>query len=167
MMAITDFPRCAAYARGMGLFLGDPEMQDKHYAWLIGDAALSEDELKRIGAEGLPVGEWGNLLPAMDELLSTRLRQPKADKRSRDRLIGMISWCGIKGGTIKDDEDARVVVRALWPDLRPKKDAGIVDLLRLLEAKPKKWRSASARVNLHRVPRKYFGDATNEGMSAA
>lgn len=39
MMAISEFPRCSAYLKGMGVKLFDPEMQDKHFAWLLGDAA--------------------------------------------------------------------------------------------------------------------------------
>lgn len=176
MMAISEFPRCSAYLRGMGVKLSDPEMQDKHFAWLLGDAAFKESELREIGAEGLSSTDWGFLLPAMENALRDRNRTskasntPKASKESRNRLLGMMCWCGLKGSTFKEDSEVVFVASILWPKAVKSADMGLEDALRAVSKLTKKERSYLVRENYHRVPPKFSARPDlvtgNEGAGA-
>lgn len=162
MMAITDFPRCAAYLKGMGIRIPDPEMQDQHFAWLLGDAAFDEKELVEMGAADFGSAQWGELLPAMDACLASRKTRgaPGIGTEQRYRLIGLISTYGIKGSMLKGKAEAIYeVAHILWPDDIPSGTPGQQRVLDILNKMPKKYRAKTARENLHRVPRKYFGES--------
>lgn len=161
MMAIAAYPRCAAYLHGMGIRTDDPEMQDKHFAWLLGDAAFNENELTSMGAAELGSAQWGKLLPAMEACLASRKPRgaPGIGTEQRYRLIGLMSTYGIKGSMLKGKAEAIYeVANILWPDDIPRGTPGQQRVLDILNKMPKKYRVKTARENLHRVPRKYFGE---------
>jgi hypothetical protein len=163
MMAVHDFPRCSAYLKGMGIRLHDPEMQDKHFAWLLGDAAFSEDELDDMGAKGLPSWEWGQVLPAMERRFEERGRsrrnKPKLSTEQWNRLHGMMACYGLKGSRLKGSKNCIEAAQALWPEDIPK-SADARRVFEILNAMPKKQRSRVARSNLENVPKRFFGDGS-------
>lgn len=162
MGPITDFPRCAAYLKGMGIRISEPDMQDQHFAWLLGDAAFDEKELVEMGAATKPLGQWGDLLPAMEARFNHRTRKPKASKEARNQLLGMMCWAGLKGSAFKADSDIVKVAAILWPKAIEGDDMGLEDAVRRVRSLPKKARSHSVRENLHGVPPKYLSNG-NEG----
>lgn len=164
-MPITDYPRCAAYLKGMGVKLTDPEMRDRDFAWLLGDAAFDEKELVEMGAVGVPTLEWGKLIPAMEARFGRRTRKPKASKEARNQLLGMMCWAGLKGSTFKDDSDVVKVAAILWPEAIDGDDMGLEDAAKHIRSLPKKARSHFVRENLHRVPRRFFGDDITTPMN--
>lgn len=164
MVPITDFPRCAAYLNGMGIRLADPDMQDRHFAWLLGDAAFSEKELTDMGAAGVESGQWGSLLPAMEDCMVSRGKSkrntPKLTTQQWNQFKGWMTCYGIKGGAIKGEAATLEVARCLWPELPKSADARRA--FELIGRMQKKYRSYVARENLHSVPSKYLVNGDGE-----
>lgn len=166
MTPITDFPRCTAYLAGMGIKVQDPEMQDKHFAWLLGDAAFNEGELKNMGAEGMAVAEWGELLPAMESRMAERgnskRNKPKLSTQQLNQFRGWMTCYGLKGSALKTEKEILEAARSLWIEIPKTADARRA--FEVIGKMQKKYRSYVARENLHNVPRKYL--AANEGIGA-
>ena len=152
--------RCTAYVRGMGI--NPQHLEPKHIAWLVGDAALSVNQLDAIGAGNVPVSDWASLLPEMEKALCfnlTKMPIKKADISAK--LIGFIGARGIATSSLKTPDDWWTVAEILWPDcIMRENDSSLFDLEDQISSMSKTQRK-KARDRFSLVPVHFLASQSN------
>lgn len=151
-MSIHDFPRCAAYLKGMRVKLDDPEMNDFWFAVILGDR-IPGDVLERAGVRferGMRDGQ--KLLQGLERILAEGFRRKKC--QASDALKAFIGSRGIKASKIKTIEDFWKVAAILWPE-HIKGENGSLDQLEAQIRSLSKKQRQSARQNVKNVPAEF------------
>lgn len=148
-MSIHQFPRCAAYLKGMRVNLNDPEMTDYWFAVILGDR-ISGDVLDRAGVRferGVRDGQ--KLLQGIEQILAQGLHRTKVN--ASEALKAFIGARGIKASKLKTIQDFWKVAAILWPEHFKGKIGSLDQLETQIRSLSKKQRQA-ARQNVMRVP---------------
>ncbi len=148
-MSIHEYPRCAAYLKGMRVNLSDPEMNDFWFAVILGDR-IPGDVLEKEGVRF----ERGNrdgqkLLQGMEQILAQGLH--RTGVQASEALKAFIGSRGVKASKLKTIQDFWKVAAILWPDHFKGKIGTLDQLEKQIRSFSKKQRQA-ARQNVNRVP---------------
>ena len=148
-MSIHQFPRCAAYLKGMRVNLNDPEMTDYWFAVILGDR-IAGDVLDRAGVRferGMRDGQ--KLLQGIEQILAQGLH--RTGVQASEALKAFIGSRGVKASKLKTIQDFWKVAEILWPEHFEDKIGSLDQLETQIRSLSKKQRQA-ARQNVMRVP---------------
>jgi hypothetical protein len=161
MMALHDFPRCAAYLKAMRFRLDDEAMTD--YGWAV---ALSEnwtDEfLVADGRVNFDTMDGAAILTEFERLF--REGQATGGKGEAhglshpdmEALKAYFGSRGIKASRLKSDDDFWIVAHILWPSHVGESQRGpLRSLLTIIRGMSKKERQ-TARGRVQHVPARYL-----------
>jgi hypothetical protein len=153
MMAVHDFPRCAAYLKASNYILNDPSMSDKAWAVCVSEA-FTDEELVADGQVSFETMSGDAILGEFERLLMTRRRVGDGFQEI-ESLKAFIGSRGVKVSAFESEEDYWTCARILWPQAVASKDGGPLALLhhKIKSLSKKQRRSASA--NLARIPAKW------------
>ncbi|MFD1199548.1 hypothetical protein ACFQ3K_14675 [Brucella gallinifaecis] len=151
-MSIHQFPRCAAYLKGMRVNLNDPEMTDYWFAVILGDR-MPKEELERDGINFNRHERDGiKLLQGIERILVEGRNKSKV--WASEALKAFIGSRGVKASKLKTIEDFWKVAAILWPQHIKGKIGSLDQLEAHIRSLSKKQRQA-ARENLKRVPAEF------------
>lgn len=148
-MSIHQFPRCAAYLKGMRVNLSDPEMNDYWFAVILGDR-IPGDVLDRAGVRferGMRDGQ--KLLQGIEQILAQGLH--RTGVQASEALKAFIGSRGVKASKLKTIQDFWKVAAILWPEHFKGKIGSLDQLEKQIRSLSKKQRQA-ARQNVMHVP---------------
>lgn len=148
-MSIHQFPRCAAYLKGMRVNLSDPEMNDFWFAVILGDR-IPGDVLEKAGVRFERGDRDGQkLLQGMEQILAQGLHRTGA--QASEALKAFIGSRGVKASKLKTTQDFWKVATILWPEHFKGKNGSLDQLEKQIRSLSKKQRQA-ARQNVMHVP---------------
>lgn len=148
-MSIHEYPRCAAYLKGMMVNLSDPEMNDFWFAVILGDR-IAGDVLDRAGVSferGMRDGQ--KLLQGIEQILAQGLHRTGA--QASEALKAFIGSRGVKASRLKTVQDFWKVAAILWPEHFKGKIGSLDQLETQIRSLSKKQRQA-ARQNVMHIP---------------
>ena len=151
-MSIHQYPRCAAYLKGMRVNLKDQEMSDYWFACILGDR-ISGEVLERENVKferGYRDGQ--TLLQGLERILVHGLHRVNA--QASEALKAFIGSRGVKASKLKTIEDFWKVAAILWPQHFKGKIGSLDQLEAHIRSLSKEQRQA-ARENLSRVPAEF------------
>ncbi len=150
-VTIANYPRCAAYLRGMRVKLDDPEMTDYWFASILSDG-WTDDALTDAGTINFDTMSGAELLTAFEVLLADKKRAAKPAHADMESLKAFLGSRGVKVSKLPDDAAYWYVASVLWPDtIRAGAMGTLSELGAIIRRMPKKARQA-ARANLRDVP---------------
>lgn len=148
-MSIHEYPRCAAYLKGMRVNLSDPEMNDFWFAVILGDR-IPGDDLEKAGVRFERGDRDGQkLLQGMEQILAQGLHRTGA--QASEALKAFIGSRGVKASKLKTTQDFWKVAAILWPEHFKGKNGSLDQLETQIRSLSKKQRQ-TARQNVMRVP---------------
>lgn len=151
-MSIHQFPRCAAYLKGMRVNLNDPEMTDYWFAVILGDR-IAGDVLDKEGVKfERDLRDGQKLLNSLERILVNGLHRLNA--QASEALKAFFGSRGVKASKLKTIEDFWKVAAILWPQHIKGKIGSLDQLEAHIRSLSKKQRQA-ARENLNRVPAEF------------
>ena len=159
MMAIHDFPRCAAYLRASNYRLQDDSMSDTAWAVCVSEA-FTDEYLVEVGTVSFEEMDGARLLAEFEALMARQMAERSARQAEHglspadmERLKGFFGARGIKVSKFKSEADYWKAGSILWPDIVAK-PAGrsLADLLAVIAGMPTKFRSSLASANARKIP---------------
>lgn len=160
MMPITDYPRCAAYLKGMRCRLDDPTMTDYWWAVILSEKWTDED-LVADGRVNFETMAGPDILTEFERLLQDGIAKPHLGISSEgmERLRAFLGSRGIRTSALRSSGDYWKAASILWPQVGlPDADRPLSALLTIISGMTKKQRQ-SANGNLHRVPAEWRAGA--------
>ena len=158
MMALHNYPRCAAYLKAMRCDLDDPAMQDINWATILADS-YSTAALKAAGTVNFDTMDGPELMRALEAILSgKRASAPPIDPQVFESLKAFFGSRGIKASKLKADDDFWTVARILWPFAINGKNGSLSDLHGILKGLTKRQRR-EASANIRKVPAQFLASS--------
>jgi hypothetical protein len=153
MMAIADYPRCAAYLKGMRCRLDDPTMTDYWWAVILSQK-WTDEELVADGRVNFETMAGPDILTEFERLLRDGIAKPRLgiSHEVMERLRAFLGSRGIKTSALRSSGDYWRAASILWPQaVHLEADHPLPALVTIISGMTKKQRQ-SANGNLHKVP---------------